>query len=81
MHRCATTQDDRHPVQPESYPLFQSDHGANASITDNLAALEDVHCIEPTGVALAEKGSSLTVLVIGKLPLRTADGSIYKVLC
>ena len=80
LRRCATTKDTT-TAQPDTYLMIQSDHGANANITDNIAALEEIHYIEPTGVASAEKGSNLTVTAIGKLPLRTADGSIYRILC
>ena len=79
-HRCATKEGTT-SQSLEKYLTIQSDHGANANITDNLTALIDVHHIEPTGVALAGKGSQLTVTAIGKLPLRTAKGSIFYVLC
>ena len=79
LNRCATKEGTT--STPEKYLTIQSDHGANANITDNLAALIDVHHIEPTGVASADKGSQLTVTAIGKLPLQTAEGSIFHVLC
>ena len=65
----------------EKYLVLQSDHGANANITDNLHALIDVKYIEPTSVASADKESSLSVTAIGKMPIRAANGDVYDVLC
>ncbi len=65
----------------DTYLQLQSDHGANANITDNLRALTQVQYIDPTTVASADKKSSLSVTAIGKLPLRAANGNIYHVLC
>ena len=80
LHKCVEKK-DASIVSPEKYLVIQSDHGANANITDNFEALVDVHHIEPTGVASADKGSQLTVTAVGKLPLRTAEGTILHVLC
>ena len=80
VKKCAQ-QPPKSTTMPTKYLQLQSDHGANANITDNLEALVDVKYIEPTDVASADKKSTLSVTAIGKLQLRASNGSIYNVLC
>ena len=63
-----------------NYFRIQCDHGANASITSNRAALENIKWIQPTSVASADKDSSLLVSGIGQLPI-LVNGIVFKVNC
>ena len=80
FNKC-TAPSSSHPSQPDHYLKIQSDHGANANITSNLAALENVQWIEPTSVESADKASSLKVTAIGELPILASDGNVYKLNC
>ena len=69
------------PPSTDTYLHIQSDHGANANITDNLRALSNVQWIKPTDVQSADKDSSLTVTAVGELSVRADDGNVYMVNC
>ena len=68
-------------IPVEKYLHIQSDHGANANITDNLNALSNIQWITPTNVQSADKDSSMTVSAVGELALRADDGNVYMVNC
>lgn len=61
----------------------QSDSGANASATNNLALLEDVTWIKPmwVGTANGAPDGGITMQAVGKLTIPSPNGDTLKVAC
>ena len=61
----------------------QSDSGANASATNNLALLDDITWIKPmaVGTASSNDNSIITMQAVGRLPITSPTGETLKIAC